>query len=109
MTTIVLPAPVSPVSDREPRIQLQRGVVDHAEALDPYLGQHGGSLRRVVVHRGRTAPTAHRKVELAHQAVGERSPVQPHHVHRPHASCDLDPGASWQREDASTVAIEHRR
>jgi hypothetical protein len=29
----------------EARVELQRGVVDHAETLDPHLGQHGPSLR----------------------------------------------------------------
>ena len=58
VTTMVLPAPVSPVIAVKPGTELEHGLVDHAQRGDPQLLKHRAALRRAPpsVRRRSAAP-----------------------------------------------------
>ena len=73
VTTMVLPAPVSPVIAVKPGPDRQRGLRDHAEIAQAHLFDHSADLAdRQPCVGSRAAPSLDGKPELAHETVGER-------------------------------------
>ena len=113
VTTIVLPAPVSPVTTVRPGAELEHGVVDHAEAPDPHLLEHGGDPTRTVGRNrsrragprqpctGRSNFATSRSVNGAACSRASRTGAL--------AAADLDPGARRQLDSAPAVAPQHAR
>ena len=111
VTTMVLPAPVSPVTTVRPGPSSSDGVVDDAEATaaaSPPAQRRLAQVASAVV-RSRAAPAVHRQAELRHQPVGERRRVQPGQPHGRARRGEPRPALRAAGRGAPAVAPQHRR
>src|SRR5690606_37222795 len=98
VTTIVLPAPVSPVSTVSPPWKRA-----YASEITPRL-----SIRiSASISELPSPPALHRKFELAHHPIREGCRIQPHPADRIASSHHLEPGTGRDVDDAAPVAEDH--
>src|SRR6185436_7931401 len=110
VTTIVFPAPVSPVIAVKPGPSSRTdSSITPSELIRSSSSTVAASAVGLVAAAplGGAPPAGHRQVELGDQPVGERRLVQPCEAHRVGAPADLDPRAGRQLDGASPVAPEH--
>ena len=105
VTTIVLPAPVSPVSTLRPGPSSTTAwlITPRSVILISSSTASSRELSRV----DGAAPPGDGQLELGDEAVGERAGVEPGEPERLAPAADLDPRTGWQLEGAPAVAPEH--
>ena len=116
VTTMVLPAPVSPVITVRPGPELQGRGVDHPQLRDPDLLKHQ-PLRSTSLPPAASSARRRRSAEPRQPSTGRSNlatsrsvngaSVQPGQAHRPLAAAYLDPGARRQVHRPATVAPQH--
>src|SRR6476469_6132518 len=106
VTTMVLPAPVSPVTTVRPGPSSR--VEDSMTPSEPIrISSSIVSLGQSTTPLAGAPPALDGQAELGHQAVGEGCLVQPDQPDRAVPTAYLDPGPGWQVDGPAAVAPQH--